>query len=167
MGWIAKLFGAASKDELEGLTLDHSCSNWMIGETKDLPKVLNALHYIVGENAAIFIEGCNAKGDLKQFIDDIAIPEKEHIARGTVWPKQHVVHLPATKQNIERLSEFSKDVSPLQIATHFHVYEDSNVIIEWYDAFTTNIFISKSIPEENVRNFAEALGVKYEDEGER
>ena len=142
MGWIAKIFGAASEEELSGLKLDHSSWNWAVEETDNLQCILDALHYIVGDNAVIFLEGCYVKGELKQLIDEIAIPEIEHIARGTVWPKLNVIHLPATKLNIQRLSKLVEGVSPFQIATHFHVYENGEVILEWYNAFTTELFLS-------------------------
>ena len=166
MGWIAKLFRAASKEELNGLRLDHSSWNWAVGETKDLRRVLNSLHYIVGEDAVIFLEGCNAKGEMKLFIDEVAIPEIEHIARGTVWPKQNVIHLPATKKIVQRFSNLVDGVSPFNVATHFHVYENGEVVLEWHDAFTNCIFISKNVSEEKVKCFSKALNVTYEIEGE-
>lgn len=166
MGWIAKLFGAASKEELEGLRLDRADWNWVVDETKDLPRFLNSLHLIVNETATVFVEGGNPSGELKSFIETQSIPEKEKIARGTVWPKQTVVHLPATKEIISKLAKLAEEISPFELAVHFHVYDEGQVIVEWHDAFTDPMSISKTVPEEKVKEFSESLGVKYEKEGE-
>ena len=166
MGWIAKLFGAASKEDLEGLRLDRTYWNWMIEETKNLPQLLKSLHFIVDETATMFFEGGNPSRELRSFIEKYAIPEKEKIARGTIWPKQSVVHIPATKENINELAKLAETISPFELAVHFHVYDDGQVIFEWYDAFTDPIYIYKDIPEEKVKRFAESIGAKYEKEGE-
>lgn len=166
MGLIAKLFGAASKEELDGLHLDRTDWNWMVEETKDLPRLLKSLHFIIDETATLFFEGCNVRGELKSFIETHSIPEKEKIARGTVWPKQSVVHIPATKPIIDDLAELAKGISPLELAAHFHVYDHGEVIFEWYDAFTDPMYISNRVSENKVKDFAESIGMNYEKEGE-
>ncbi len=165
MGWIAKLLGATSKEELDGIRLDHSYSNWEVKLTNDLPAVLGALKFIISEDAILFFEGGNPSGELKSFIETHAIPEKEKVARGTIWPKSEVVHLPAIMSNIDQLIKLTSEINPFEVATHFHVYEAGKVILEWYDAFTDDMFIAKDISEEKVKKFAESIGVNYKDEG--
>ena len=86
------------------------------------------------------------------------------MAMGTIWPRPACFHVTATSDNLVGLAGLAERHADPELADHVHVHKDGRVLIEWHDAFFWGlpIFMSKEIPEENVRRFCEALSVGYE-----
>ena len=162
MGWIAKIFGAASKEEMDGLHLETKNGFWAIKPTGDLTKILKALHIVITSESIIYLEGGSPDGRLELFLDNKKIHSVEKIALGTIWPKPLIYHIRATNENIGQLIDISEEISPVELAVHFHIYEPEHVILEWYDAFTDEILLSKALEENKVKSFCLAINSTYE-----
>ena len=161
MGWLLKFLGAASKTDLDGLQLNSEYGFWTVQSTRELPVLLRALHHIADENAVLYLEDGGLDGELNAFMKRNAFRGTEKIALGTIWPKPTAYHIKASAEVLCRLSELSEHISPFELATHLHVYEPGRVILEWYDAFTVGMRLSRHLPEEKVRGFADELGVTF------
>jgi hypothetical protein len=48
-----------------------------------------------------------------------------------------------------------------ELAVHFHIYCDENVLLEWHDAFSQRMLMSGSIPEEEVKVFTDKIGTSF------
>lgn len=161
MNWLLKLLGIAAKENSNELKLDTSNGFWVIEQTNDLAKILQALKHIINEDCVLYFEGGNPGTELKEFLEKNQIQPLDKIRKGTIWPKQDIIHIPAKELIIDELANFAKHASPFEFAIHFHVYQSGHMILEWYDAFTEDIWISSQVPKENIKAFAKALGVKY------
>jgi len=161
MGWLARIFGVASREELRGLVLDISDGCWVIGETADLAAVLESLPLIIDESCFLFFEGGRPGAALREYIESHQVEEQEKVPRATVWPRLPVVHLPATLSAIQELAQLAANSSPFEFGVHFRVYRKGEVVLEWHDAFMQEMLVSKDVPESKVMRFAKALGVEY------
>ncbi len=161
MGFLAKLFGATPREQLKGISLDRN-SAWEVSPASDLPAFLRALPKILPGDAVLYLEGGTPPEELKAFLSARFVPERCHLAMGTIWPKPETFHLPATEQNLAQLAELVERCAAPQAAEHLHAYARDKVMLEWYDAlWKDQLYLSSAIPEGNFRSFCSALGLKY------
>jgi len=161
MGWLAKIFGGVPREEMSGIRLDTKRSYWEVSGKTDFPAVLAALADLLPAECVLYFEGGSPSGQLLEFLRGRQIPERTHVACGTIWPKPRVFHLVATAETAARLSELMRSCAYPELAVHFHIYRGQTVLLEWHDAFSQPMLLSGELPEEQVRAFAERLKMSY------
>jgi hypothetical protein len=161
MGLLAKIFGAVSREEMSGIRLDMSRSFWEVSGQTDFPALLSALPDLLSGECVLYFEGGAPSGELLEFLRQHRIPERAHVAYGTIWPKPTVFHLVAAAQTMGRLAELMRSHAYPELAIHFHVYRDQTVLLEWHDAFAQPMLLAGELPEPQVRAFAERLKMSY------
>src|SRR5689334_10282197 len=129
MGLLAKVFGAVSREEMRGIHLDVTRSCWEVSGKTDFPSLLTALPGLLSEESILYFEGGSPGGELQEFLQARAIPERAHVAYGTIWPKPRVFHVPATPEIISRLADLTRLCAYPELAIHFHVYRDQSVLL--------------------------------------
>ena len=167
MGFLAKLFGATSKEELNGLSLG-SNAHWEVSPPSDFPSLLRALYHIALPDSILYLEGGgHPPKEIASFLSERCVPEVTHIAMGTIWPRPQVFHLPATPENLGRLAELAEQCCALQVAVHLHVYAGQTMLLEWYDAFCKDpMYLSDKIDEDRLRAFCSELSLEFKRFGE-
>jgi hypothetical protein len=160
MNWLARLLNWVPKEDREGIELDLRLPHWVLSSPKEFPPFLRALVDLLPEGAIAYLEGGHPPEDLASFLKERSIPEVSHMAMGTIWPRPRIFHVPATPENLLRLAEIAEHCAEPEVAIHFHVYKDDQVLLQWYDAFAAPMYVSKEIPEEKAREFCEKLGIE-------
>jgi hypothetical protein len=127
------------------------------GDT-DLPTFLRALPTLISGKAFLYFEGGSPEGELKDWIDRNVIVPPEQVARGTIWPRCEVFHIPLTGSTIEELALIAERIAHPELAIHTHVYEPGQMILEWHDAFDNPMLIDARVDEVQVTEFARAIG---------
>lgn len=161
MGLLARIFGAVPREEWSGIHLDVTRPFWEVSGETDFPSLFSALLNLLPEESILYFEGGSPSGALLEFLRAQEIPERAHVAYGTIWPRPRVFHLPATVLTMSRLSELTQSCAYPELAIHFHVYRGQSVLLEWHDAFTQPMLLSGELPEQKVRPFAERLSMSY------
>src|SRR5262245_34096176 len=162
MGLLAKIFGAVPRDEMSGIRLDMGRPFWEVSGKTDFLALLMALPELLPEECVLYFEGGWPSGELLKFLQAHRIPERAHVAYGTIWPKPTVFHLPATPKTMSHLAKLTCSCAYPELAIHFHVYRDQCVLLEWHDAFAQPMLLSGELPEQAVRRFAERLHMSYQ-----
>ena len=162
MGLFAKLFGVVPKEEREGAHLDHTKPHWTLIGPRDFSSLFHALDGWLPDGAILYFEGGSPDSEIWEFLNIHAVPARTHIAIGTIWPRPKIFHVPASKDVLIQLSEVMKNHAAPELAIHFHVFRNEEILLEWHDAFTDPLWISGDISEESVKEFAEKLGTEYE-----
>ena len=161
MGFLAKLFGATPREEMEGISLGRDAA-WEVSAVSDLPAFLRALPRLLAPDSVLYLEDGTPPKKIKAFLDSHCLPEISRLAMGTIWPKPQTFHLPATTENLDKLAELAEKVVAPQVAVHLHAYAHGRVLLEWYDAFgKAPFYLSGAIPEDNVKDFCSALSLTY------
>ena len=57
-----------------------------------------------------------------------------------------------------RLSDASSHHAEPEICDHLHFYRGQEVLVQWFDAFSDPLLISKSVARERVERFTSAVG---------
>lgn len=161
MGLLAKIFGAVPREEMSGIHLDTQHPYWEVSGESDFPSLFTALPVLLLDGCILYFEGGSTSGELLEFLRAHEIPERTHVAYGTIWPKPSVFHVPAIPETLQRLTELTRSCASPELADHFHVYADQTVLLEWHDVFDQPMLLSGVFPEQRVRTFAEKLHMSY------
>ena len=161
MGWLAKLFGIVPREERAGIQLDTTQGYWELLGPKTFSELLRALDGWLPEGAILYFEGGSPDQEIERFMAAHAIPERAHLAMGTLWPRPKVFHVPATPATLTKLAELMEHHAEPEPAIHFHVYRNDSVLLEWYDAFCDPMCINGNLAEEQIRALADRLGTEY------
>ncbi|MBN1360829.1 MAG: hypothetical protein JW993_09565 [Sedimentisphaerales bacterium] len=159
MGWLRRLLGATPKKELEGICLDLDQPFWKLTGKTDFPCLLRAIANLLPEDSILYLEGGSPNKELRAFFSRHAVPEREHVAVATLWPRPQCYHVPATRENLEELAGLAERCAAPELAAHFHVYRQGKVLLEWHDAFTQPMLLSAELPKDRVESFALALSM--------
>jgi hypothetical protein len=162
MSWLSKIFNFVPSEELKGLHIDLSTPVWKVSSPKDFISFLRSLIDMLPQDSIAYFEGGSPTKELRAFFKEKAVPEVSHIAIGTIWPRPEVFHIPATSENLLRLAALTERCAKPQVASHFHIYRNNRILLEWYDAFFDSMFISKEIAEDKIKKFCTSLSVSYE-----
>jgi len=161
MGWLRRLLGAVPKEEMDGIRLDTTRPYWEVDGPKTFTELFGALPCLLPQGAVLYFEGGLLDAEILDFMATSAMPEQTHVAMGTIWPRPKVFHVPATESTLTTLAAIMEHHAEPELAVHFHVYQANTVLLEWHDAFAQPMMISGSIPEEQVKSFADMIGKTY------
>ena len=64
----------------------------------------------------------------------------------------------ASSELFSRLAEAASHRAEPEICDHLHLYRGQDALVQWFDAFTVPLLISKSVPLDRVERFASAVG---------
>lgn len=73
--------------EMSGFRLDMTHPFWEVSGKTDFSSLLAALPDLLPGECVLFFEGGSPTGELVKFLQEHEIPERLHIAYGTIWPK--------------------------------------------------------------------------------
>ena len=158
MGWVARLFGAVSKEERDGIRLDRARSYWEVEGPRTFETLLVALRGWLPEGAVMYFEGGSPDAEIREFMVRHSIPERSHVALGTIWPRPLVFHVPASEGALVELARIMERHAEPELAIHFHVYRDDAVLLQWHDAFSDPLLLSGDVSRETVEVFACRIG---------
>lgn len=144
---------------MHGIHLDPTRPFGVVEGDTDFPSLLSALNEILPEGCTLYFEGGSPSGKLMDFLQTQAVPERAHVAYGTIWPRPRVFHVPARPDTLATLSELARSCAYPELAIHFHVYRQHAVLLEWHDAFTQPMLLSGELAEWQARDLADRLGM--------
>jgi hypothetical protein len=158
---MSRVLNAVPPEEMEGLHL--TGPSWEVpGKHLDHSAFLRSLPVLVGTDAVLFLEGGAHPSDIKQFLKSHCV-DGPKIARGTIWPRAEIFHVPARADVLQDLADLADHCASPELCNHLHVYRQDVVLLEWHDAFADPFFVSKKVPLQNLQSFCETLSLTYQD----
>src|SRR6476620_3273630 len=107
MGRLARIFGAVSREEMNGIQLNMRLPFWELSGKTDFPSIFLALPDLLPEDCTLYFEGGSPSGKLLDSLQQRRIAERTHVAYGTIWPRPAVFHIAASLDNMMRLAELA------------------------------------------------------------
>ena len=161
MNWLWRKLGVVPQDEMTGLQIE-SAGCWEIAASAwDAEVNFAALPTLIDGECTIYLEGGSHSDEVTSFIDKHQVEPQANIARGTIWPRQSVYHLPATLDVFDGLSRLAGHHAVPEICCHLVIYRPPIILVDWYDAFDREIYASSAITERSFREFTEIIGATY------
>ena len=134
---------------------------WEVDGKTTFAALLQALVDFLPKDCILYFEGGSPDQQILDFFNAHAIPEQTHVAIGTLWPRPVYYHVPATSQNLLKLTTLAECHAEPELAIHFHAYQEGKVLLEWHDAFSQHMLLSGTIPENEVKSFADTLNMTF------
>jgi hypothetical protein len=160
MSFLSKIFDYVPSEERKGISLAKKPC-WEISGVKDLPSFLRALHLLVPMDSVLYLEGGDTPKELRSHLEKRAAQNICKVEMGTIWPRPDCFHMQINNENLEGLAKMTDNYAEPQVAAHLHVYKNGKMLLQWYDAFSDPLFVSKEIPEVSIRKFCDKLKAKF------
>ncbi len=132
---------------------------WEIDPPREFPVFLRSLPVLLDADSILYLEDSGTPPSIEEFLRDHGTTSKARIPGGTLFPKPNVFHVPMSVENLDGLASLLESTDTASIPTHVHVYDDSGLALQWYDACAGDpILIRSSVDVERVSAFCEAVG---------
>ena len=140
-------------------------SCWEVTEIKHkhLSLFFKSLIDLVPAGSILCIEGTNQCEEVKSFLEANKIQNITKVQLFTSRPEPNVSHVPCDNRILSALYDLAEIFTVPEICDHIHIYSDRDVLLEWFDAFSRPLYISKKISEESVKTFCEKFDCFYSD----
>jgi hypothetical protein len=103
-----------------------------IADSVRVPRLVRAAR-LFPPDRILYFEGTVAD-DLVQLLDRHAIAPQFELPRGTLWPNELKVHVPAAALDLEVLADVMEHYADPEICSHFAIYRGSTLLLTAYDA---------------------------------
>ena len=133
---------------------------WKVSGVRTAEDFFRAVPLLVPDATHMFLEG-SPDPDIEAVLADAADDTNYPAPVGTIWSwpgKNRRFSLRASPELFLRLSEASANHAEPEICDHVHLYRGEEALVQWFDAFSDPILISKSVTRERVERFASAVG---------
>lgn len=127
---------------------------WQLVPTASPSDFVRALSLLAMPNATLALEG-TISDNVVDWLRLNASAEGLRISPGTLWPASDWWYIPLDAQKLEALARVIGDEPP---AIHLFVYEGDQVLLEWYDAFTDPLWLSRQLSRLQLDRFVARVG---------
>ena len=132
---------------------------WQLRPECDWPSFLRALRLLELQSGTVAFEGTTEKR-IARWLSQHASSDGLRISAGTMWPASDWWYLPIEGPRIAELAALLESAASASI--HLYAYDDTGLVIEWYDAFDEPLWIARRIHERPLKRFLAAVGGSLE-----
>ena len=135
---------------------------WQLRPECDWSSFLLALRLLELQGGTVAFEGTTER-HVTRWLSKHASSEGAPISAGTMWPASDWWYLPIEGPRIVELAVLMESAASVSI--HLYAYDNTGLVIEWYDAFDEPLWISRRIDEGPLKRFVSAVGGSLETVG--
>jgi hypothetical protein len=129
-------------------------SPWQLSPSCSTSEFLRALELLRVDDGVLALEG-TLSDKAHRWLDANARRDGLQISPGTLWPKSDWWYVPVTPNALNAFAETLNDEPP---AVHLFVYQGQQVLLEWYDAFTDPLWLSRQLDGPALDQFVARVG---------
>ncbi|HRI14244.1 MAG TPA: hypothetical protein PLX89_14715 [Verrucomicrobiota bacterium] len=145
----------------DGIDLD-SPERWAIEDLKDSVSFFRHLATLIPEGGILYFEGCEILPEVTRFYEANRTANAVCVVRDTIFPIPEAFHVSMTPGVLERLVEIVGQHPSEACFNHVKAYRDEQLLFAFHDAFDgSDLLVSDRVPEERVRAFCSAVGVRF------
>ena len=133
---------------------------WRVSGVRTAEKFFRAVSFLVPDATHMFLEG-SPDPDIEALLADAADEADYAAPVGTIWSwpqKNRRFSVRASSELFLRLSEAASHHAEPEVCSHIHFYRGQEALVQWFDAFSDPLLVSKSVARERVERFASAVG---------
>lgn len=132
-------------------------SHFDAGRVRDLVAILTALGELP-RPATVFVEGTSCSAETTAFLRSHETSPGRDDLSGTLWPKAAQFHVPLTDTVVTGLISLAERSAEPEVCDHLVVYRGPEVLLAAYDAGSSDVWISRSLPSQVTDRVKVALG---------
>lgn len=133
---------------------------WKVSGVSTAENFFRAVSLLVPDATHMFLEG-SPDPDIEALLAEWADDADYAAPVGTIWSwprKNHRFSVRASSELFVRLSEAASHHAEPEICDHLHLYRGQEALVQWFDAFSDPLLVSKLVARERVERFASAVG---------
>jgi hypothetical protein len=137
---------------------DSQC--WKVSGVRTAEEFFRAVSLLVPDATHMFLEG-SPDPDIEVLLKDGAADADYAAPVGTTWSwprKNRRFSVRASSDLFVRLAEAASHHAEPEICDHLHFYRGQEPLLQWFDAFSDPLLVSRSVARERVERFASAVG---------
>ena len=145
---------------MASLAILEGSKSWKVSGVRTAEKFFRAVSLLVPDATHMFLEG-SPDPDIEALLKDEADAADYAAPVGTIWSwpgKNRRYSVRASPDLFVRLSEAASHHAEPEICDHLHFYRDQEALVQWFDAFSDPLLVSKSVARERVERFASFVG---------
>ena len=133
--------------------------SWKVSGVRTAEEFFRAVPLMVPDATHMFLEGSPDPAIVALMID-VADETAYRAPIGTIWswPRNQRFSVRVSEGFFVRLAEAATHFAEPEVCTHVHFYRGQEILVQWFDAFSDPLLISKSVPRERVERFCAAVG---------
>src|SRR5262245_30562057 len=139
--------------------------SWKVSGVKTAERFFRAVFLLLPDATHMFLEGSPAP-DIEALLADAADEGDYAAPIGTLWSwpqKNQRFSVRVASELFARLPEDAPHHAEPEICCHVHFYRGQEALVQWFDAFSDPLLVSKSVARERVERFASAVGGNLSD----
>ena len=132
---------------------------WRVSGVRTAEKFFRAVSLLVPDATHMFLEG-SPDPDIEALLVSAADEAGFAAPVGTIWSwpqKDRRFSVRASSELFLRLSETASHHAEPEVCTHIHFYRGHEALVQWFDAFSDPLLVSKVVARERVERFASAV----------
>jgi len=132
---------------------------WKVSGIRTAEDFFRAVSLLVPDATHMYLEG-SPDPDIEAVLADAADDTDYTAPVGTIWSwpgRNRRFSVRASPELFARLSEASTNHAEPEICDHVHFYRGEDALVQWFDAFSVPLLVSKSVPRDRVERFATAV----------
>ena len=132
---------------------------WKVSGVRTAEEFFRAVSLLLPDATHMFLEG-SPDPDIEALLADAADEADYAAPVGTSWSwpqKNQRFSVRVSSELLARLSEAASHHAEPEICCHVHFYRGQEALVQWFDAFSDPLLVSKSVARERVERFASAV----------
>ena len=138
---------------------------WKVSGVRKATGFFRAITLLVPDATHMFLEGSPGP-DVEALLTNAADGSDYKAAVGTLWSwpqKEQRFSVRASPELFALLSNLASHHAEPEVCSHVHFYRGDEALVQWFDAFSVPLLVSKSVPRERVEQFASVAGGVWSD----
>lgn len=160
MGMLRRFFGGLTPEEFNGITLGHD-AGWEVAPIKDSVKFFQHLPVLLPGGSVLYFEGMSLAPDMREFFEAHPVGTICKIHAGDRWPRPEIFHVAFSDETVRELAEVVRGYADVEICDHLLAYKDGKILLEWFDAWSNPIYLSRQISAADVAKFCRMTGSSF------
>ena len=133
---------------------------WTVSGVRTAEEFFRAVSLLVPDATHVFLEGSPVP-DIELILAGAADEAPYSAPAGTIWSwprKNRRFSVRASRELFMQLSEAAASHAEPEICAHIHFYRGQEALVQWFDAFSDPLLVSRSVERERVESFTAAVG---------
>ena len=133
--------------------------SWHIAGVNDAEKFFRAVGAFLPEATHLYLEGVPAK-EIMALLSTYGATGDYQAPIGTLWslPRSRRLGFTTSPAFFARLAEIATSLAEPEICYHLHVYRSDEPLLQWFDAFSDPLAVSRNVSRERVEQFCIETG---------
>lgn len=138
----------------------HDVDCWHVSGVTSAERFFRAIALLLPGATHVFLEG-SPDPDIVAILSAHEERTDYRAPAGTIWSwpqSNRRFSLRASSSLFSELAEAANHHAEPEVCSHIHLYRDDEPLLQWFDAFTDPLLVSKAIPRERVEQFCSDAG---------